>query len=205
MKTTVATLLALSLVLSSCATLFGKSKDEVSFTSIPAGAKVYNGDQLLGVTPFKHVFDRDTFNHIHVMVRKNGYESQKFMMKKTLAKAAIFNLTSVLSWGTDALSGNMMEYSPKSYLIELKKEGRASVEEQRRSQLVKLVALNRNSLFENIAKGDGEDLDNLMELYQVPSQKRASILNDLRIKMAGLMDIQEPVALSAQVEASLLL
>ena len=205
MKTTVATLLALSLVLSSCATLFGKSKDEVSFTSIPAGAKVYNGDKLLGVTPFKYVFDRDTFNHIHVMVRKDGYESQKFMMKKTLAKAAIFNLTSVLSWGTDALSGNMMEYSPKSYLIELKKEGRASFEEQRRSQLVKLVALNRNDLFENIAKGDGEELENLMELYQIPNQKRASIINNLRNNMTGLLDIQEPVALSSQVEASLLL
>lgn len=205
MKTTAISLLALCLGLSSCATLFGKSKDEVSFTSIPAGAKVYNGDKLLGTTPFKQVFDRDTFNHIHLTVRRDGYESQKFMMKKTLAKAAIFNLTSVLSWGTDALSGNMMEYSPKSYLIELKKQGRASTQELRRSQLVKLVALKRHGLFENIAKGSGEELENLMELYQVPSEKRATVAQELKQNISGLLDIQEPVALSSQVEATLLL
>lgn len=196
-------LLLLSFTLVSCATIFGKSSDEVSFTSIPAGAKIYNGDKLMGVTPFTHVFDRDTFNHIHITIRKDGYESQKFMMKKTIAKAAIFNLTSVLSWGTDALSGNMMEYSPKSYLIELKKQGRASAKEIRHSQLTKLMALKKHEFFEDVAKGEGETLENVMELYEVPARKRMAVVSRLKGNLTHLLIASEPVALSTQIEANL--
>ena len=197
-------LIGLTVLLASCATLFGRPSDEVSITTIPAGAKVYSGDKLLGVTPFKKVFDRDTFNHIHITVLKDGYDSQRFLMKKTIAKVAILNLTSVLSWGTDALSGNMMEYSPKSYLIELKKQGKHTEIENQHSQLVKFIAVNQARLFEEIAKGGGEVIDNMMLICNVEADKRAAAVSNLRADLKTLMNIQEPVALSMQVEKNLI-
>ena len=40
-----------SLILSSCATIFKGSTDDVNFSSDPSGAKVYVNGMLLGTTP----------------------------------------------------------------------------------------------------------------------------------------------------------
>ncbi len=182
-----------AIILSSCGTLFSPSADEISFTSIPAGAKVYKGSELLGVTPFKKSFKRDTFANITLKVMKDGHETKEVRIHKTLNKVAIFNLTSWLSWGTDALTGKMIEYSPNSYLIELTSSAKKTSFLER--ETIKFVAANRANLMTSIARGRGEPLENLFKLYEIKRDDEDQVRKELKINLRALMAKDEPVSM----------
>lgn len=136
MKGTVSTIfrqaahILIVILLSGCASMNAPDSDKISINSIPAGAKVYDGANLLGTTPMTHTFKRDTFQKKTLTLRKEGYKSQDLLLGTTLAKEALWNLAfitttmGVTSWGIDAANGNMVQYHPDSYLIDLEKRGR---------------------------------------------------------------------------------
>lgn len=108
----------ISLVLSSCATMFAPSKDEITIKTDPEGADVYEGVNLLGKTPLTHTFDRETSGQKVLTIKKQGHKSHKLELGKTLEEKALLNFVFFLttmgatSWGIDAISGNMVKYSP---------------------------------------------------------------------------------------------
>lgn len=112
-------LIAILILLPSCATLFTESQDDIHLESSLSGVSVYLNGNNLGELPTTVNIERDVFDNKSLIFKKEGYKTLEMRIKKSLDKIALLNFTSWPSWITDAISGNMMEYSPKYYLIEL--------------------------------------------------------------------------------------
>ena len=158
--------LIMSLFLSSCASIFSKSEDKVTFKTAPKGATVYLDGDEVGKTPLTLPVKRRMAAH-KVTIKKEGYKTQTFTLKKSVTTAAFFNCTFILSWGTDALTGKMFEYSPNSYFIDLedKKVGTKIPESLR------YVLVNYKDLVNDFSKSGGEYSINLAKLLKVDHEK----------------------------------
>jgi hypothetical protein len=200
MKRIVFTSLA-SLYLTSCATIFSDGHDRVTIKSEPSGADVFINEEHKGKTPLEFDLERNTFKEAMVRVKKEGYESSEFRMKKTLNSTAIFNTTFLLSWGTDALSGKMIQYSPNAYFTELKrsgaskKSGQLSLGEQAR-----FAHVNFQKLQADIAKGDGEFLSNYLEIAELSPRARQASKLRIYASRAQLSKISDPSMLHHQLQ-----
>ncbi len=168
-------LITLLLVLVSCATLFSNGSDKITFTSEPSDAQVYLNGVEIGKTPLTYEVDRATFQQSEIVIKKDGYESKNFMLGRTLATAAIFNLTSWLSWLTDATSGNMIEYSPRAYFIDLRKVSKAQAEIKR----AYFVMINHKALLNDLGRGEGEYLDSFLKLSELNPSKQEKMRTHL--------------------------
>jgi hypothetical protein len=102
------------------ATIFSGSTQAISIDSVPSGAKVYVDGQLRGTTPTSVMMDKTLSGHT-IRVQKEGYGVSNVVMQRSFDPVAILSLFWDLST-TDFLTGNMMEYSPNNYMIELKKK-----------------------------------------------------------------------------------
>jgi hypothetical protein len=168
-------ILSLMFVLVSCATLFSDSSDKITFTSEPSDAQVYLNGVQIGKTPLTYEVDRATFQQSEIVIKKDGYESKNFMLGRTLATASIFNLTSWLSWLTDATSGNMIEYSPRAYFIDLRKVSKAQAEIKR----AYFVMINHKALLNDFGRGQGEYLDGFLKLSELTPAKQDKMKSHL--------------------------
>ncbi|MFZ4712965.1 MAG: PEGA domain-containing protein [Bacteriovoracaceae bacterium] len=164
-------------LLSACATLFSNSEDAITFTSEPAGAMVYLNGVEIGRTPLSYNVDRSTFKQTEVVVKTDGHESKTFMLGRTLAVSAIFNLTCWPSWLTDATSGNMIEYSPRAYFIDLRKAKSSQAEINR----TYFVMINHKALLNDLSRGEGEFLKTYLELSNL-SQEKKLLLKSVMMK-----------------------
>ncbi|HEY6728006.1 MAG TPA: PEGA domain-containing protein [Polyangiaceae bacterium] len=150
---------------SGCATLFSDGSQRIKVTSNVDGASVLLDAEPIGRTPLEFELDRDTFARHELTLTAQGYESETVNIKKNLNTTALFNCTSVFSWSTDAISGNMMEYSPGAYYVELHREsGRAPLEQR---QLAYFVILNRQHFLIDVSKRRGEYLSTVARLAGV--------------------------------------
>ncbi len=207
-------LCVLCLLFSGCATMFSRGEDQITIKSDPEGADVYEGANLLGKTPLIHKFNRETFKQKKLTIRKAGYKSQELRLQKVLARAALLNfgfiLTSygVTSWGIDAASGNMMEYSPDSYFIELKsEENSTSQKDDLRRQRLRFVLLNQHELLENLAEGDGEYLRAFFEIRE-PEQSidnYEQFLSQISAQAILFLRLNEPEEFYNELEKNLYL
>lgn len=103
-----------------CATMIGGSKDKIELTSNPVGAEVYLGSTLIGETPLKYDFDRDS-DDTTVTVKKAGYETLNLKLEKEFNTMATLNLVNVFFWGADAMMGNLKKYSQDKIHVTLTK------------------------------------------------------------------------------------
>lgn len=174
----------------SCATIFSDNSVEVTLNSEPEGASVYFEGQKIGTTPFTYTFDRDTFVTYRIRMSKEGYKSEYFRIRKTLNTVSILNLTSVFSWATDALSGNMMEYRPRHYLIELQKKGVSSHSDQYHG-IKSFVWSNQANILSDIARGEGDYLDSYLALTELPIMKWNVAKDNLRSDFENLRTLSE--------------
>ncbi len=180
----------LALSTTGCATLFSGTSEPVTFTSEPAGAEVVLDGDRIGVTPLTYEMDRETFRHSTVVLRKPGYKSEKFAVRKTLNTVALFNCTSVLSWGTDALTGAMMEYSPSKYFVELTpQKGKASTAHR---QALSFVLISHRSLSRAIARGHGAELATVAQLFGVSDADKPRFLSVIEEAAPRLVHYEHP-------------
>jgi hypothetical protein len=152
-------------LLSGCASMLAPNSDNITIKTNPEGADVYYGTHLLGKTPLTYSFHRDTFERKILNIRKKGYKNQELLLEKTLEGKALWNLAffittmGVTSWGIDAANGNMIKYSPDSYLIDLERDDNSSRQKDHgHLQRLRFVASNQDNLKKDIAIGDGEYL-----------------------------------------------
>lgn len=110
------------LLLSGCATIFSGGDDTINIDSTPAGASVFIDGRNVGVTPFSVEVERSTFNTKGITIKKKGYKTYNFDLKKTFNGVAIFNFVGLSSWATDAATGSIVKYAPNSYSVDLIKE-----------------------------------------------------------------------------------
>jgi PEGA domain len=112
-------------LISSCATLFTGTKDDISFKSTPSGAVIYKDGIELCKTPCSLKMKRSIGN-TNIEMKLDGYETRVFKLDKTLNIVSVVNMGNLLGWAIDAATGAVMKYDRKEYNFELSKNKRIS-------------------------------------------------------------------------------
>lgn len=182
MKNRLLVLLVLSLFITSCASVFSRSEDTVTIKTAPEGASVYLDGDEIGQTPLTKPIKRRMAAH-KVTIKKEGYKTQTFTLKKSVTTAAFFNCTFILSWGTDALTGKMFEYSPNSYFIDMESTKTGSTT----PESLKYLLVNHKDLVKDFSKRGGEYSKNLSMMLGKDHQKMIEWAND-NMELVSFMD-----------------
>ena len=111
------------LSLTSCATIFTGSKDEISFSSKPEGAKVMLKGLEKCTTPCTTAVQRSLGNE-QVELKLDGYQTKTFALEKKFNAVTVINIIGggIIGFGIDAATGSMMKYDKKAYELELEKK-----------------------------------------------------------------------------------
>lgn len=190
--------LLLATATTGCATLFSDGEQLIKVTSNVDGANVLLDGEPVGHTPLQFELDRDTFAHHELTLTADGYESETINVKKNLNTTALFNCTSVFSWSTDALSGNMMEYSPGAYYVELHREsGRAPLEQR---QLAYFVIMNHEQFLIDVSRREGEYLSTVARLAGVSATDFPAFADGLARRLPTMARERYPYRLLRHVE-----
>lgn len=121
--------LALTLTVGGCATMFSGTSDTITFESEPSGALVVIDGVDRGRTPFSTSVGRD-IGGADVLYRLEGYETRSFELGQE------FNTTAI--WGifcfplcpiVDVLTGAIMKYDPVLYSQQLDRRDTGVLEE----------------------------------------------------------------------------
>jgi hypothetical protein len=114
-------LITTTLTLSSCATIFTGTKDDIKFNSTPQGAMIYMDGLEVCKTPCTASIKRSLMDE-NFEIKLDGYETRVITLDRELNLVSIINLGNILFWGIDAATGSMMKYDKKGYNIKLDKE-----------------------------------------------------------------------------------
>ena len=120
MKQSIISFAVISLLMTSCATVFTGTKDRISFKTTPPGATIFiNGVEQCkspcSVNVSRKISDKD------VEIKLDGYETKIITLDKEFNVVSILNLANILFWAIDAVTGAVMKYDKKAYDIELSK------------------------------------------------------------------------------------
>lgn len=185
---------------SGCATIFSSSGQDISVTSNVEGAEVLLDGVSIGETPLTFYLERDTFKRHELTLRADDHRTRTVQVHKNLNTTALSNCTFILSWGTDALTGAMMEYSPDSYFIELEpKRGQRAMPDR---DLMLFIVASSTRLLNDIARGDGEALRAVEKLSGIPPTRHDAFLAALRGRFDAMARERWPTRLYAHVRQS---
>jgi hypothetical protein len=162
------------LTVGACATIFSDGKDVITFNSNVDKTKVYLDGIKLGETPLTIPIDRKTANR-KLKFTKSGYQTQEMELLHdfNMNFAMILDLTGTVTFLTpgavDALSGNLIKYSPTEYHIEMEPEktGDHKLFRQRVASM-RFAALNFPDIQRDLVTGEGEFLEGLKAGFQIP-------------------------------------
>ena len=112
-----------------CATIFTGTSDSVTIQSEPSGAKIFVDGVYSGKTTVSISMKRNQDHHI--LIKKEGYEDATTTVTRSLNVVSILNLTSILCWVVDVVTGAMWKFDQHGISVTLDKLGKQS------SQLLK--------------------------------------------------------------------
>lgn len=122
MKNKLSIVLSLSIALSttSCATIFTGTRDPITFSSNPEGAKVFHKGIEKCTTPCTVKIPRSLSKQT-VTFEKEGFEKKEVKLTKNFNAVTLLNiiLGGAIGVGIDAATGSLIKYSPKKYDVEL--------------------------------------------------------------------------------------
>ncbi|MCD9616394.1 PEGA domain-containing protein [Chryseobacterium gleum] len=122
MKNKLSIVLSLSIALSttSCATIFTGTRDPITFSSNPEGAKVFHKGIEKCTTPCTVKIPRSLSKQT-VTFEKEGFEKKEVKLTKNFNAVTLLNiiLGGAIGVGIDAATGSLTKYSPKKYDVEL--------------------------------------------------------------------------------------
>lgn len=175
-----------------CGTIFSPNSQTVTIQTEPQDVDLYLDGRRIGQTPVELEVDRDTFGLKMVMLKKEGYETKQFHLKKTINSVSILNFTLLTPWTTDAASGNMIEYSPRHYYIELKPQRPLARREARALLVKRFVLMNYDNVLVGISEGGGEYIAALMQMLEVPPGQRQPFVKALQQDLPHLLERPSP-------------
>jgi len=111
--------LSIGLLMSSCATLFTGTTEQITIDSNVKKATIKFDGIKMGSTPFTSKVKK-SFDGV-VTVLSDGYEDERFQFQRSFNAISILNLTNILGWGIDFLTGAMNKFDMKGYQIDLEK------------------------------------------------------------------------------------
>lgn len=168
------------LTLGGCATIFSDGEDEITFNSNVDKTKVYLDGMKLGETPLTISIDRKTANR-KLKFTKSGYQTQEmellhdFNMNFSMLLDITGTALTLTPMAVDALSGNLIKYTPTEYHIEMEPEktGDHKLFRQRVASM-RFAAYNFADIQRDLVTGEGEFLEGLEASFQIPpTHKRA--------------------------------
>lgn len=101
--------ISMNILMSSCATIFTGSRQNVVVDSDVEGARVEVAGISYGTTPAS-VRLKKGFTGETVVVKKEGYETAVIQPPTTFNVVAVLNLFNLLFWAIDAATGAIMKY-----------------------------------------------------------------------------------------------
>lgn len=110
----------ITLSTTSCATIITGTKDKISFTSTPEGAKVFHKGIEKCITPCTAEIPRSLSKQM-VTFEKEGYNNKEVKLVKKFNPVTLVNILigGAIGAGIDAATGSLTKYSPKEYKVEL--------------------------------------------------------------------------------------
>jgi hypothetical protein len=143
-----AMLLLISLVFTSCATIFTGSKRNVLFESNPSGAKVYVNGFEKGVTPTQIKVKADD----RIDFRLDNYKERVVVMDSNFNLVSIINGFSIIGWGIDALTGSLKRVDTKYVKVDLENDPKvASAQNYLENGIIKKVNIDtENKIIETV-------------------------------------------------------
>lgn len=115
-------LVLFSITLTSCASLFTGTSDNITINSEPEGATILVEGIDYGSTPATISVKRPGLSDKQITLQLDGYEDRVFTLQKEFNVVSIINLGNILAWGIDIGTGAVMKYNPRNYNMELKPE-----------------------------------------------------------------------------------
>jgi hypothetical protein len=162
------------LALGGCATIFSDGEDVITFNSNVDKTKVFLDGIKLGETPLTIPIERVTKNR-NLKFTKSGYQTQELPLshKFNMNFGMLLDLTgtalTLTPMGVDALSGNLIKYSPTEYHIEMEPEKTGDLNLfRRRMASMRFAAHNFPDIQRDLVIGEGEFLEGLKTGFQIP-------------------------------------
>lgn len=121
-------LIALLLIMSSCATIINGPTQSIPVTSYPAGAQVDVDGCYVGHTPLVVEVSR---KHDHLITfSKEGFVPQTYQLTHVMSAAVAGNIIAggFIGWGVDAVSGSQYRLIPETLAADLYPAGLQSQE-----------------------------------------------------------------------------
>lgn len=190
----------LCVCLASCATVFSRKHDTVSFISDQQGIQAFLDGDPVGTLPLQVTLKREVFKERTVTFKKPGYTTYAMRIQKSLNTTALFNFTCWPSWSTDALSGAMIEYSPTKYMIELT-PATATAPALQRYRYHVFVGHNFHDLVHDIARGDGKFLAALLAMLTESDRDKTALAAFIASHREELVSSTTPVELLGKIRA----
>ena len=106
------------MALSGCATIFSGSNDNITFKSVPEGAKVEINGNSVGRTPVTVPIKR-ALTPPQVTLKLDGYEQRSVIMQNGFNGVSILNILFWPGFIIDAVTGTLMKYDVVTYEAEL--------------------------------------------------------------------------------------
>ena len=157
-----------------CATIFSDGKDVITFNSNVDTTKVFLDNSFVGVTPLTLPVDRK-LQRTKVRFSKEGYQTQEMSLshKFNMSTAAVLDVTGSATTMTpgavDALSGNLIKYSPTEYHIEMVPDRSGSRDLfHKRLASKRFAAHSFQDIRRDLLTGNGMFLDTLQVMFRVP-------------------------------------
>ena len=110
-----------TMVLSSCSSIFGGSKAQVTFESNidEAATLTIDGQKHHNVTFPYTTKVRRGFDETIVKVEAPSYNTETLVINKNFNAVSVINLIDILGWGIDAATGAITKPEQKFYQIEM--------------------------------------------------------------------------------------
>jgi len=174
------------LALGGCATIFTDGEDEITFNSNVDKTNVYLDGIKLGQTPLTIDIDRKTANRM-LKFTKPGYQTQEqellhdFNMNFGMVLDLTGTALTLTPMGINALSGNLIKYTPTEYHIEMEPEktGDHKLFRQRVASM-RFAAHNFSDIQQDLVSGEGEFLEGLKASFQIPQAHHHAFENILQ-------------------------
>jgi hypothetical protein len=100
--------------LSGCATIFTGSNDNITFKSVPEGAKVEINGNSVGRTPVTVPVKR-ALTPPQVMLKLDGYDQRSILLQNGFNGISILNIFFWPGFIVDAATGTLMKYDVVTY------------------------------------------------------------------------------------------
>jgi hypothetical protein len=173
----------LGLLLAGCASIISGKEQTLTFNANVNGAEVYLNDQLLGTTPLTVSVKRGQEGTFRVTAE--GHQPYEIAVNKKVNGVFFVNILSGGAFGssTDYSTGAMYAYEPSTHFISLQPNGMSSIELddwQRREGLRGFVLLNGQALASDLAAGEGEYIDVLVDVLEMKLEDRAAAIERWR-------------------------